>query len=448
MTKKQTIFLLFFGMFAFNLVALYNGFALTEGDTGAYIDNAMNQSFNTDRPPFYGMFIGLSSLRTTFWYTLFAQALIVTFLLIRLIKLILGKNPDFRLALVIILTITSFTCVSWVVGELMPDIFSGILLLAIILYLTDTSAGMALKVVFIVIIFVATIIHNSHLWIMVLFTLFVVGYALIRKNKTILRHGLVLFTIPVAFWFLMCTMNSNHNNGFIFSKSGHVFLMARLAQMGILKEYLNENCEKKQFKLCAYKDKLPVYTWDYMWGDYSPPSKMGGWDSAKAEDDYIIQDILTSPSHLIKFLQKSFTGAVKQLTKVGVADNNYQSSVLNSAPYWHISAYISNETGEYVSSIQNTKGIDGSLSNLVYYFFFFVTSIWILFSSTTLTDQHKLIYVLVFAFFIINAGITSTLSTVHCRFMNRVFWILPSVNTIIILGYYWRKNTELQTTSE
>jgi hypothetical protein len=268
---------------------------------------------------------------------------------------------------------------------------------------------------------------------------FVICYAFARRNKTLLRQGSILILIPIVFWFLMCFKNNNYGYGFTFSKSGHAFVMARLSQMGILKEYLDENCPKKNYKVCACKDQLPTYTWNYMWGSESPLEKAGGWDSAKAEDEIILKEILTSPRFLAKFLQKSLTGAVKQIATVGIANKTYQGDVLNSSPYVHISAYIPNEKGEYLISLQNTTSLDGSTSNLIFYLFFLISTLWVLFHLEILSEQTKFAYFLIFVFFIVNAGITSTLSCVHCRFMNRVFWILPTTNAILMIGYYWNK---------
>ncbi len=439
MNKKQYFLLLITGMLALNAIALYNGFALTESDTGTYINNALYGGLSPDRSPFYGIFIRHSSLRTSFWYTLFAQALIVTFLLIRFIRAMLGTFPGFRLAIIILATLTAFTCVSWTVSELMPDVFSGILLLTIILFLTNPAADKFNGVLYGAIIFGATIIHNSHLPIMILFASFVVIYALVSKNKLILVRGLVLLTLPFLFWLIVGIANNRRGNGFTFSKTSHVFMMARLSQMGILKEYLDDNCARKNLKICACRNDLPAFTWDYMWGAQSPLTKVGGLDSAKTEDEQIIHDILTTPRYLIKFLQKSVTGTVRQLSKIGIADKTYQPSVLTSSPYWHIGAFIPNEAGEYQIAQQNTIGLDGSISNTIFYLFFFATGVWILFHAQNLTRQHRFIYLLILVFFLVNAGITSTLSTVHCRFMNRVFWILPATNSIIMIGYYWQK---------
>ena len=448
MKTKPFISLLLFGMFSLCVVALYNGYPLTEGDTGTYINNALFQSFCTDRPPFYGMFIRNTCLRTSLWYTIFVQGLITAFLLIRFMKLILGEFPSLRMGIVCMLVIASFTCVSWEVSELMPDAFTGILLLATILFILHDPSDKYFGYSYLLIIFLATIIHNSHFVIGLLFAVFVIVTGAIRKNRLLLKRGLAILIIPIIFWVTMCSMNSYQSNGFTFSKSGHVFLMARFAQMGILKDYLDENCPKKNLKICTYRDNLPPLTWNYMWDAQSPVQKMGGWDSCKKEDDFIIRDIITDPGFIIKLLQKSAISTAKQLTQVGIADKNYTPSVLSTRNYWHVATYISNEAGEYATAKQNVTGLSGTASNMIYLLFFAISTLWLLFFAQIINNNTRFVYLLIVAFLVINAWSTSTFSCVHFRFMSRVFWVLPATNAIIIIGYYWRKyNTIKQATT-
>jgi len=83
-------------------------------------------------------------------------------------------------------------------------------------------------------------------------------------------------------------------------------------------------------------------------------------------------------------------------------------------------------------------GLIGSGCNMVYYLFFIITSLWVLMHYKTIAGEPiALIYCCIVLFFVINAFVTATVSTVHYRYQYRVFWVLPATNAIIIIRYYY-----------
>ena len=438
MKTKQSILLLLLCSFIFSWVAFFNGYALTDGDTGTYLNNAMSYTVHPDRPPFYGVFIRFSSFRTSLWFTVFVQAFILSFLLLKYIELLLKEKPVFNFALIIFIAIGSFTCVSWVVSFLMPDIFTCISMLAIILFLLRKPNEKYYGALYFTIALISILTHSSHLLIDALFALFIIIYGFVKRNRVFLIRGVALMVLPLVFWVTMCFVNNSQGWGFTFSKSTHAFFFSRLVEMGLVRKYLDDNCGAHPVRLCQYKNELSPYSWMYLWSEKSPMRLNGGWDSCKTENEHIIRGILSFPL-LTKFIQKSILGTLRQLTMINVQEKFIQNDVKYSTPYWHIENFVLDESGEYSISRQCTGGVDTTRESIIYNLIFLISVIWILFHFPAIDTEQRFIYFLVFTFLVINAFVTSTFSTILSRYQYRVFWVFPATNLILICSYYWNK---------
>ena len=78
------------------------------------------------------------------------------------------------------------------------------------------------------------------------------------------------------------------------SRSGPVFLFARLMQDGIVKRLLDERCTGPDtpYKLCAYKDRLATSANGWLWGNNPAFKAQGGFVGSQQEDGRIIIDSL------------------------------------------------------------------------------------------------------------------------------------------------------------
>ena len=81
------------------------------------------------------------------------------------------------------------------------------------------------------------------------------------------------------------------------SKSGSVFVFARLMQDGIVKRLLHDTCPPQgdiDWRLCAYKNRLPTNANGWLWGAGSGFHALGGFTSQtqQEEDSRIIVESL------------------------------------------------------------------------------------------------------------------------------------------------------------
>jgi hypothetical protein len=447
MNLKKFLALFFITAFALMAVALYNGYPLVDNDSGAYIEQAIYPHFTPERTPFYGLFVRLSCLWTSLWFTIFVQCLILAYLLLKFIDLIAGKGEQgqeigFNFSLVAVITIVSFTCVSWVVSFLTPDVFGAILLLATVLFIAERPGSIRAQVGYIFFVFLAMLMHNAHFPILLLFSSVLLAWALIKKRKPVITKSIALVSICVMVWGIMCGMNAVKKHGFTFSRGRDIMLVAKFAEDGILNTYLNDNCGKKSLQLCNYKDRIPGNITEFLTSGEGPVYKMGGWDSNRVEYKTIIHDVFTTPSYLAMFAQKSVTGTLKQITQINAPD--IVKSLGKDAETWSkVKKYFADELPAYATSLQNCNALSGGSCNFVYYLFLVLSSLWmLLFYQRVMSKELAFIYCCMLLFLMVNAFVTASLSAITYRFQYRVAWLLPATNAIVILKHYYIAQTK------
>lgn len=442
--KISTRLIPFLGALLFLSVAFVNGFPLVENDTANYIITGIEDQISPDRTPFYGLFLRFTSMWSSLWFTVFAQSLLLAFALSRYIKLVFGERVPAGLMTSLYMVIAGFTAISWMASFLMPDVFTGILVLIATLYFNEKDRFRFSEFVYPFFLLGIISIHNSHFLIASATSVIFITAGLVQRKWQLLRRALTMLAMAIGFFFLMCNMNNNYGNGFTFSKASHVFMITKFAETGILKKYLDDNCEKKQLKLCAFKENIQPVSWVFLWADNSPLTVTGGWDANKKDDSIIIHDIFTTPKYLGLFAQKSLIYTCKQLFTAGVPS---EATVLGEGTMMHrtINDYFKDEAGEYVTSMQNSTRFHGDLNNIFYIMFFLFTSLILLvFPNQLLTSEIKRIYLFIGVFIIINAFVTATFSTVLPRYQCRVFWILPATNIVVIARYLYAKYAKKQ----
>lgn len=433
MSRKQQISLWLAASALLMVVALFNGFPLVESDTGAYIEAGILNQIPKDRSPFYGWFIRYTSMWSSLWYTILAQCMLTAYLLLRLLHLLAGRLP-LRWAYIAVILTTAFTCLPWVTAYLMPDIFAGILLMACLLFLTDTHSGRGYTISYAVIILLATVIHNAHAPQLFLFSACILLLGLLRTYRALLLRATIMLLLSVASWALVCWSNAANGYGFTFSRGSHVFMVTKLAETGILSQYLAENCERKQLRICQYQNDIPDYSWDFMWSEQSALYKSGGWDSTRHDFDIIIHDVFTTPRYLGMYARKCVTGTLRQLTQIQPPERtSYQGEW--SSPWQRVRTFYEDEFGEYRLSAQYNGGMSGTAASYFYTIYLLLSTLLVILLRRQLHPLTTTIYILLALFFITNAFVTSMGSTVIYRFQYRIVWLLPCANTLLLLRY-------------
>lgn len=426
--------------------ALYNGYPLVNPDTGAYVSSGWGLNhFHVpiDRPIGYSIFIRVTSLSgLSLWGVAVAQTLILVYFLRRVTKKLLNKNYSERLFFAIIILLATCTSAGWFSSHLLPDIFAAILLLAIAdLYLTPLSSKKGKALYFFAIWFIMNQ-HNSHLLIALVLCLFAGIYYLIKRKRWFLKKTLFLFYITLFSFISMSFFNLWSGNGFRPSASTHVFLMARMAENGILDKFLKEYCPVEHYSLCDYQNKTGDRQWDFMWGE-GHLQAAGGWDKTAPEYNKIIFKTLANPKYLGLHIYESLEAGTRQLSQFMLF---VQPQTEGTSPYSAIDRLFPREIKEYRTSMQQ-RGVlpeqTGFMNGLLF-IFLVITSVLTLFiydknNKGAVQLNWNFFLVLIVSGLLINGFATAVFSTVVDRLQARVFWLLPFACLIFIVNNFKEK---------
>lgn len=442
--------------------AFLNKYPLTFWDTGTYLASGFKNFYPEDRPVFYGWFIRHMSLKSSFWLVIWFQGLFCALLIYRTILFLYGRTHIFFRYFLVVCILTIGTALSNKVSTLMPDIFTPIVLLSMLLLLFDRSLSKWEIAFYSVLLLYAVLVHNSHT-VIILGTAAIAGLVLLFK-RNLIRHFIrrrlfLVVAIIISCNIIAPSVNYALSGHFTLSRWSHGFIMNSFVNTGIAKDYLEDQCETHDFKLCQYKDSLLFL--DFMWDwSKSPFYKFGGPDSVRAEYEYIIRDVFTSPNYMPKFIYKSLqkSGALFFNLSLRANDENPPQNSTSST-FYHMQRTLEKEIFQFSFCNQNRGVLDFSftdtLQDVLLLFSCFLV-ILVFFSETlrqSISSRVKLMLALTVMFLYSNALICATFADVFPRYQNRLFWVLAMMCILIVLdlkpvkGFLERVRSSLRETA-
>jgi hypothetical protein len=231
---------------------------------------------------------------------------------------------------------------------------------------------------------------------------------------------------------LVLMSNIYGNNGWTFSKNAPVFLMAKISENGVLKEYLEKTCLKESHPMCVYKDQLPDHAWDFIWPNDGIHMKLGGWYQTDSLYKKTINDILTDHSLLVYWMKVSLKDTWKQLILWGVGDgvidaykNETISKVVNGSYDFEDGSELLFDFSEY-----NAQGRGFFLMCFVVFISVFTTRFRFLKHERTLIG----FFVLFIGFCVLQAFSTGALANVLMRLNMRAVWFLMPIMLLFVIG--------------
>ena len=441
-TRKNLIRLIpdwLVGAFCLAIPALYNSYPLLTSDSGAYIGNGYDLQVPLDRPISYSVFVRLSSMGVSLWGVVAVQVLVLSLLMLVIARHFLG--PAYRRSSfsAIMLLIGVATSCGWFAGQIMPDIFTAILLLVCII-LAVIPLSRITSVVLYILMLGCILMHNSNLLISLLLGIILFVYCLWKKERTAMRRTAVALVITsVIGWLSLSAMTAIAGRGFRPSVASHVFLMSRMVENGIMDDFLDDYCptDSNAYKLCAYRGHLPRRQWDFMWDEAGPLYATGGWQANEAEYNGIILKTLTTPKYLALHIIKATHATLRQLPLIYAGDGIMIFDYVSS-PQRELYNHLKGEQKEFNSSEQQTGGIRFSAWNYLITVFALLSCCSALLlkkapAARGISATMRRVVRITLLFLLVNASVTATLATVIGRYESRVFWILPFLSILYIV---------------
>ncbi|MBV8912884.1 MAG: hypothetical protein JOZ05_07595 [Acetobacteraceae bacterium] len=250
-------------------VGFINGGPIVYPDTALYIaDGERVLHFTAPlavRPVFYGVAIFFLHWGLTVWPILIAQGLAVTHI-IWLTYRVVGASlrPLPFVALMILLAL--FTPLSWHTSHVLPDIFAGVLILALFLLGFCRHRLGRLETAYLFLLSAASIcFHLTNLVVALgLCCAILAVWAFWRPLRTVTRP--VLAAGPIALALLaFFSLSLIVYQRLTLTPNSPPHLMARLIMDGPGRDYLRAVCPTATLTICKYQDQIPDGYEPFLW---------------------------------------------------------------------------------------------------------------------------------------------------------------------------------------
>lgn len=216
------------------------------------------------RSIYYGVLVYLGDRGGGEWLCIVIQALLLAAALFGTLSAFdLGRG---RYLAVLVALLALFTLLPLYVSFLMPDVFTGITILACSVLLScDLRARPAVRLGWFTLLTLSLTFHTTHALLAFLLLALGLGLRLLRRPG-VMPHGLaaiagalvIAYLCGVAFTLAVTRLLGE-------PPLTPPFLMARLIDDGPGYQYLKDTCPGSAFVACRFVDRLPLESDDFLW---------------------------------------------------------------------------------------------------------------------------------------------------------------------------------------
>jgi hypothetical protein len=420
------------------VVAAYNRFPITFPDSGNYLDNAISLVHGREpwfflRPVTYGVFLMPFSRAQTLWLLPLAQGVIA----VAVIDLALG-TAGLRLStgrfLALIAALSILTSLPWFSGQIMPDIFTGlVILLCYVVFWGDAQPRRQQRATSLLLAG-AIAVHLSHLPLYALLgTTSLVGLALgnpaerswARLGRTAARAAAPLL-LAVAF---LVGSNWVFHRRLVLSRSSSLFALAHLVGTGAAQRYLASACGTHAYRLCAERDSMVASSDWFLW-------------AAAGTRKRHEPELVRGDSTFLREAPAIVSGAMRQewpaLLGLGLRNTPRQLALFEIQPGEHRFSTPVEETmrrlgpttlRRYLTSREVSGSLAVETASRVQYVVVAIALLAVIVSLVLLRGRRdpplRALLGTLLAGVVINAFLTASLSSVQARYQSRVMWLVP-----------------------
>jgi hypothetical protein len=270
--------------------AALNGYPIVFDDTGTYLSQAVQHYLGWDRPVFYSLFLLPLHMTLTTWPDIAAQALLAAHTLHLTRRILLPAiSPGWLVPCVAVLTVT--TALPWFASQLMPDVFTPLLVLALAMLVLTPERLSRFERLWLV-LFAAFMIAAQQSSVALSLALLLALPPLRRilgAAAPVGRTGLMPLAAPPL--LAMAALVSINLAGFgraALFPYGNVFILARVIYDGPGMDVLRRDCPAAGWRLCPFLGRFPATSDEFLWQPGSPIALAGGHKLVSADADAII----------------------------------------------------------------------------------------------------------------------------------------------------------------
>ena len=398
--------------------AFWNGFPLIFADTGGYLARPFEGTLAFGRSALYGTFVA-AGIPFDFWPIVLVQAAAAVWVLALTLRTqVAERRPAWLVFSVLALTL--LTSLPWYAGQLMPDIFLPLTVLALHLLAFHGGDLRLLETIGLIgLVAFAIASHMSTLGLMLaLLLVFVLLRLLPRWHLPRPRLRLPLTAVGAGL-ALALVSNAIIAGQFAFTPGGSNFLFGRLVQDNIVSRYLDEHCPDPALRLCEFEAQIPKTADDWLWGGDSPFYKLGGWQGFEPEAHKII--LQTLRLYPIAHLKAAVVDTAQQLVTLATGeginpDNNWHAE-------WMMSQHAPKSMPRFRAAAQQQGQFDFSAINAVQVPIGLIATalLPVVFLLTRRRERPvRALALTVFAALLANAAICGIFSNPNARYQSRI----------------------------
>ena len=452
--------------------AIWNGFPLIFYDTGAYVLEGLGHVFLVERAPVYAELLFLAGGAFSLWPIVVLQALMTSYLILEVARIEVPGLTIWGLS-VIGGVLAAATGIDWYVGQVEPDIFTPMVILGSYLLLFRSRELSRTGRVWVTgLTGLAVACHPSHLGLQVglliaaaLFKWFQHARAVLPRMRNIgggggrstdkvrrpegvrinLRRGLIGLGAALG---IILAGNFVLTGTVFVSRSGSVFVFARLMQDGIVQRLLKDTCPPAgdmHWTLCPYRDRLPRNANAWLWGAGSEFHALGGFagQAQQEEDGHIIAESLKR--YPVMHLTTAATDSVQQFLDFKTGDGIEPQLTILVSGFRHL---IPAQVPAYLQARQQRNLLRFKTLNLIHVPVGAMSVLGLLLLLHNVASRRRwdeaTLPALVLLGLIGNAIICGTFSNPHDRYQSRIIW-LPSLVLLLAVA---RDRRALQPVAE
>ncbi len=408
--------------------AALNLYPLVFIDTASYLLHGAMGEPPWDKTQAYGPAIAILHRHWTLWPPVAAQGLAASHLIWLLVRSLRGAaSPAAHLA--VCAGLAALTSSPWFLATLMPDALTG--LAPLCLFLLAFGALSRVEAMWVTLLgALAIAAHLSHL--PTAFALVVLTALLARRIGPVLRAAAPL---ALAILFLLGSNLAGFGRTTL-SPHGAVFLLARLQADGPAAETLRARCPEAGRHLCAFADRLPMDSDEFLWDGASPLNReadgsyrpMGGMRGAAEAREIIAATLGDHPGAVVRAM---LANTLRQLILVRVGDTLSDEHLALSARRGIADHFPPAELAAFDAGAQMRGELPGRaapflLPQLPVLLGALAAALAMLWTAARRRDLRRGA-VLLFALVALgaNAAATGALSKPHHRYQARIVWLLP-----------------------
>jgi len=433
--------------------AIYNGFPMVFPDTGAYLSVAWGHYWTMDRSGFYGFFFRpLSFLAplAQLWLGLTVQAAVIAITILVVCWEMLPRRSLLE-GLGVIGALAVFTSLPWHAAQLMPDAFTGVVVLASWLACSRNLSETGTPTLWFA-TFLTGLLHYTHIPLIIAAVAGTLAIQLVFHSSpvgSVVRRAGVAAAVVVAIIGTQVAANGVFLKRWSPAPMGVMFLFARLHEDGLIAPWLSKHCNEGDTPvLCRSEAAFPRDSQELLWGNRSPFLMLILDPTHKDTNPEFLAElrkasygsILQSP---LRFGGSAAEGGFNQFIRFRVLDDECPSICRN--PSSALDGWFRDLRPSLLKPLFGSRQLRGDIPKRVFrtvttpvaaVLLLLVPLAW---CGAVRRQDYKsctLLSAIMFAL-ITNAAVSGALSGVHDRYQSRLIWTAPLGVLLVLLRWHF-----------